>query len=59
MNNAYIKASRLNTLWRFFVLSKGDYELTYTRALQMGVSKTTAKGYMDNLLARMDKLNQK
>ena len=46
------------TLWRFYVLSQGNYEDTYQRALQMGVSKSTAKDYMDIILARINKINK-
>lgn len=56
MNNSYIKQSRIATLWRFYILSKGDYDATIQRALQMGVTRTTAKSYLDNILARVDKI---
>jgi len=57
LNNSYIKQSRIITLWRLYIQTKGDYEATYQRALQMGVTGPTAKGYMDNILSRVDKLN--
>ena len=58
MNNSYIKQGRITTLWKFYLLSQGNYEDTYKRALQMGVSKSTAKDYMDIILARVDKIKK-
>ena len=58
LNNSYIKQGRITTLWKYYLLSKGDYEATLQRAIMMGVSKTTARSYMDIILARVDKLNK-
>lgn len=57
MNNSYIKQNRIATLWKYYLLNGANYEDTYQRALQMGVSNSTAKGYMDIILARINKIN--
>ena len=58
LDKGYIKNVRIRDL-RNFYLSCGSYDLTYIRAKKMGVSNSTAKDYMDTVLAQIENYHNK
>jgi hypothetical protein len=52
MNRDEIRSQRLRLLLQVWNASGKDEDAVLTRALQMGVTKITAKSYLDTIKAR-------
>lgn len=55
--SARVRSIRLNTLLKMYKRGIKDYDTLYKKCLTWGVTKQTAKGYLDSLEALIQKQN--